>query len=99
MYSLQIAAPAAAVGFGPLRLAFERQPLAVGDVERLVGRRCSARAVGYQPVGMKPSGLAFARSATLNTARLLASALATKSICAVGRQAQAVGRVAVGAFG
>src|ERR1700733_10603284 len=55
--------------------------------------------VGYQPVGMKPSALDLPRSATLSTARLLASALATNNIWPSGVRARLFGVLPDGADG
>ena len=60
MYSFRLRARGCS-GFGPLRLAFELQPLAVGEVESSCPSGCSAREVGYQPVGMKPERLGVRR--------------------------------------
>src|SRR5579884_4368724 len=55
--------------------------------------------VGYQPTGMKPSGWALPGSATLNTARLLASALATNRSWPSGDRLRLVGVLPDGALG
>src|SRR5947208_1473717 len=68
---------AATPGLGPWGLARDVMPLPLAIYSRLsIGLKRTE--VGYQPVGMKPSGLASPARATLNTATLLASALATK---------------------
>src|SRR5438034_7318488 len=65
-------------GSGPCGLASDIVPLPLAMYRRL-SAELKRTLVGYQPVGMKPSGLAWPGAATLKTATLLASALATKS--------------------
>ena len=55
--------------------------------------------MGYQPVGMNPSGFARMRSVALNTARLLASAFATNSIAPSGVIVRLFGVLPFGAVG
>ncbi len=55
--------------------------------------------MGYQPVGIKPSGVLAPGSLTLTTARLLVLALATKSIDSSGVSASALGVLPAGARG
>src|SRR5262249_23796989 len=54
---------------------------------------------GYQPVGMKPIGWTLAGSLTLNTARLLASALATNRILPSPERHRLLGVLPDGAWG
>src|SRR4051812_11655564 len=87
-----------AVGIGPLRLGFETSPLPLAKYTFL-SSGLKRTDVGYQPVGMKPSDLALARSETLNTDRLLASALATNNIWPSGVRARLFGVLPLGADG
>ncbi len=55
--------------------------------------------MGYQPVGMNPSGVLAPGSLTLITARLLVFALATSSIDSSGVSASELGVEPAGALG
>src|SRR6184192_1394218 len=86
------------VGFGPYRFGLLDPPLPLATYSRL-SAGLNRTAVGYQPVGMNPWGTALAGSATLNTLRLLASALATSRICVAGISVRLLGVFPLGAVG
>src|SRR5690348_5706475 len=83
-------------GFGPCGLAFGVVPLPLATYNFL-SFGLNRTDVGYQPTGMKPSGLAWPGVATLKTARLLASALATNSIWPSGVRLRPLGVLPLGA--
>src|SRR6476469_6665525 len=86
------------VGFGPYRFGLLMSPLPLATYSRPSTGLCRTE-VGYQPVGMNPRGTAFPLSATLNTLRLLASALATSRIWASGISVRLLGVLPLGAVG
>ena len=77
-------------GLGPSRLARELCPLPLATKIVLPSRETRTE-VGYQPVGMKPSGVLAPGSLTFTTARLLVLALATKRIDSSAESASELG--------
>src|SRR6476620_10048255 len=77
-------------GVGPSRLAFEVVPLPL-TIQRVLPSRATRTEVGYQPAGMKPSGVPWAGSSTLKAATSLVLALATNRIDSSGERARALG--------
>src|SRR5262249_49699488 len=85
-------------GRGPCGLDADRVPLPLATYSRL-SAGLKRTDVGYQPTGMKPSGWALPRSATLKTATLLLSALATNSIWPAGVRHRLLGGLPTAAAG
>src|SRR5262249_41023214 len=87
-------------GLAPLRmgLAFVCSPLPTPTRSGLLSG-VRATAVGYHPVGMKPTTWLLFGSRTSMTATQLLSALATYSILPSGATASAAGVLPSGAFG
>src|SRR6185436_12484209 len=84
-------------GTGPCRFVFGESPFPFAT--RMFPASSKRTDVGCHPVGMNPSDLAFPGSDTLNTARLLLSALATSRNVPSFDKARLVGVLPLGAFG
>src|SRR5512135_2717316 len=97
MYS-RVRSGAPARGCGPSRLAFEVVPLPLATQSALPSRATRTE-VGYQPVGMNPSGVLPPNSLTFTTATLFVSALAMNSIDPSGERLKELGVLPAGAFG
>src|SRR5438874_6714738 len=85
-------------GFGPCGLARDCSPLPLATYIRW-SAGLNRTEVGYQPTGIKPRGLALPGSATLKTARLLASALAMNRSLPSGVRLRLFGVFPAGAVG
>src|SRR5208337_2382069 len=97
MYSrIERPSPAGSRALGPSRLAREPWPLPLAT-QIALPLRANRTEVGYQPVGMKPSGVLAPGSLTLTTARLLVLALATSRIDSSAESASALGVQPAGA--
>src|SRR2546429_6820309 len=77
-------------GCGPSGLALEIIPFPFA-ISRCLPSGVTRTEVGYQPAGMKPSERLLPGVLTSNTASVLLSALATKSICSSGERARLFG--------
>src|SRR5207248_5179126 len=85
-------------GFFVIGLAFVWLPLPT-PTRSCLPSRLTARAVGYQPVGMKPFTWLRLGTATSMTATQLLSAFATYSVVPSGERASASGVLPSGARG
>src|SRR5262245_42446642 len=85
-------------GFGPSRLAFEDAPLPLVTY-RVWPSRATRTEVGYQPVGMNPSGALEPTALTFTTARQFVLALATNRTDSSGVSASELGVLPEGARG
>src|SRR5215213_7414976 len=98
MYSrVRLSVPLGASGFGPSRLAREVAPLPLAT-KRVLPSRSMRTAVGYQPAGMKPSGVLPPTSFTLITATSFVLALATKRADSSGERHSELGVQPAGAL-
>src|SRR5205823_11959454 len=99
MYSrVRPSVPLGTRGFGPSRLARELIPLPLA-MNSVLPSRSTRTAVGYQPAGMKPSGVLAPSSLTLMTATSLVLALATNSADSSGERQSELGVQPSGALG
>src|SRR4051794_37480708 len=98
MYSRSRPSPPEASGLGPSRLARELVPLPLATRIVLPSRE-NRTEVGYQPVGMNPSGVLAPGSFTFTAARWFVFALATRRIDSSGERASELGVDPAGAAG
>src|SRR5262245_37347371 len=98
MYCRTDPSPRRASGVGPSLFAKEVDPFPL-VTQSVLPSRLTRTLVGYQPVGMNPSGVECAGSLTFTIARSLVLALATKRMDPSGESASEFGVQPDGAFG
>src|SRR2546430_1532256 len=98
MYWRGEAPPPREAGRGPAPVGLRGSPLPLAPPHRLAPPRARTD-VGYQPVGMNPSGELPPTSSTLTTATSLVLALATNRTFSSGESASELGVLPDGALG